>query len=60
MIELENDRRNLILQDGAYERIRRDHHRFGGANLLEDALAHNKTVALVDRGPAGGTCLNVG
>lgn len=31
-----------------------------GANLIEDALSHNKTVALVDRGPAGGTCLNVG
>ncbi len=31
-----------------------------GANLIEDALAHNKTVALVDKGPAGGTCLNVG
>ncbi len=31
-----------------------------GANLIEDALAHRKTVALVDKGPAGGTCLNVG
>ena len=31
-----------------------------GANLIEDALAHNKTVALVDKGPSGGTCLNVG
>jgi len=31
-----------------------------GANLIEDALEHNKTVALVDKGPAGGTCLNVG
>jgi mycothione reductase len=31
-----------------------------GANLIEDALAHNKTVALVDKGPVGGTCLNVG
>lgn len=31
-----------------------------GANLVNDALSHNKTVALVDRGPAGGTCLNVG
>lgn len=31
-----------------------------GANLLEDALSHNKSVALIDRGPAGGTCLNVG
>ncbi len=31
-----------------------------GANLIEDALSHNKTVALVDKGPVGGTCLNVG
>jgi dihydrolipoamide dehydrogenase len=31
-----------------------------GANLIEDALSHNKTVALVDKGPLGGTCLNVG
>jgi len=31
-----------------------------GANLTEDALSHNKTVALVDKGPLGGTCLNVG
>jgi dihydrolipoamide dehydrogenase len=31
-----------------------------GANLVNDALAHNKSVAIVDRGPAGGTCLNVG
>lgn len=31
-----------------------------GANLIEDALQHNKTVAFVDRGPLGGTCLNVG
>jgi len=31
-----------------------------GANLIEDALAHNKAVALVDKGPMGGTCLNVG
>jgi mycothione reductase len=31
-----------------------------GANLVEDALSHNKTVALVDKGPVGGTCLNVG
>jgi mycothione reductase len=31
-----------------------------GANLVNDALEHNKTVALVDKGPAGGTCLNVG
>ncbi|MEK6744959.1 MAG: dihydrolipoyl dehydrogenase [Nitrospirota bacterium] len=31
-----------------------------GANLIEDALAHTKTVALVDKGPMGGTCLNLG
>lgn len=31
-----------------------------GANVLEDALSHNKTVALVDKGPLGGTCLNTG
>jgi len=31
-----------------------------GANLVNDALEYNKTVALVDKGPAGGTCLNVG
>lgn len=31
-----------------------------GASLVNDALEHNKTVALVDKGPVGGTCLNVG
>ena len=31
-----------------------------GANLVNDALSHDKTVAIVDKGPAGGTCLNVG
>ncbi len=31
-----------------------------GANLVHNALEHNKTVALVDKGPVGGTCLNVG
>jgi len=31
-----------------------------GANLIEDALSHNKAVAFVDKGPLGGTCLNVG
>jgi dihydrolipoamide dehydrogenase len=31
-----------------------------GANLIEDALSHKRTVALVDKGPAGGTCLNTG
>lgn len=28
--------------------------------VVEEALAHQKTVALVDRGPVGGTCLNLG
>jgi len=31
-----------------------------GANIVEAALEHRKTVALVDKGPAGGTCLNTG
>ena len=31
-----------------------------GANLIEDALSHNKAIAFVDKGPLGGTCLNVG
>jgi dihydrolipoamide dehydrogenase len=31
-----------------------------GANIIEDALEHKKTVALVDKGPVGGTCLNAG
>jgi pyruvate/2-oxoglutarate dehydrogenase complex dihydrolipoamide dehydrogenase (E3) component len=31
-----------------------------GASLIEDALSHNRSVALVDKGPAGGTCLNTG
>lgn len=31
-----------------------------GANLIEDALEHNKSLALVDKGPLGGTCLNTG
>ncbi len=31
-----------------------------GANLLEDALSLKKSVALVDKGPLGGTCLNLG
>lgn len=31
-----------------------------GTNLIEDALAHGMSIALIDRGPAGGTCLNVG
>ncbi len=31
-----------------------------GANLIGDALEQNRTVALLDKGPAGGTCLNTG
>ncbi len=31
-----------------------------GANMIEDALEHHKTLALVDKGPVGGTCLNIG
>lgn len=31
-----------------------------GANLIEDALAHNMSLAFIDKGPLGGTCLNVG
>jgi mycothione reductase len=31
-----------------------------GAAIVEGALQHNLRVALVDRGPLGGTCLNVG
>lgn len=31
-----------------------------GANLIEDVLSHNKSLAFVDRGPLGGTCPNVG
>ena len=31
-----------------------------GTNLIEDALSHNKTVAIIYKGPVGGTCLNVG
>jgi len=31
-----------------------------GANIIEDALSHNKAIAFVDKGPLGGTCLNVG
>jgi len=31
-----------------------------GSILLESALAHDFSVALVDKGPLGGTCLNVG
>lgn len=31
-----------------------------GALILENALAQEMSVALVDKGPAGGTCLNTG
>lgn len=31
-----------------------------GANLIEDALSHDKSLALIDKGPLGGTCLNLG
>jgi dihydrolipoamide dehydrogenase len=31
-----------------------------GLNIVNDALHHGLKVALVDRGPLGGTCLNVG
>ncbi|MEW5900888.1 MAG: dihydrolipoyl dehydrogenase [Acidobacteriota bacterium] len=31
-----------------------------GTIIVEQALAHGQTVALVDKGPFGGTCLNVG
>jgi len=31
-----------------------------GMVVLEEALAHGKKVALVDKGPTGGTCLNNG
>jgi dihydrolipoamide dehydrogenase len=31
-----------------------------GASIVERALSHKLQVALVDRGPIGGTCLNVG
>jgi len=31
-----------------------------GANLVEQALGHGLSVALIDKGPVGGTCLNLG
>ena len=31
-----------------------------GAIVVESALAHGISVALVDKGPLGGTCLNLG
>ncbi len=31
-----------------------------GAEIADAAIAHDKTVAWIDKGPLGGTCLNVG
>ncbi|MFW6102258.1 MAG: dihydrolipoyl dehydrogenase [Chloroflexota bacterium] len=31
-----------------------------GMNIVEEALAHSLSVALVDKGPLGGTCANLG
>lgn len=31
-----------------------------GMNIVEEALAHSLNVALVDKGPLGGTCPNLG
>lgn len=31
-----------------------------GGMIVENALSHGFRTALVDKGPAGGTCLNVG
>jgi dihydrolipoamide dehydrogenase len=31
-----------------------------GSHIVDQALVHQKKVALVDKGPPGGTCLNVG
>lgn len=31
-----------------------------GAIIVEEALIHSLKVALIDKGPLGGTCLNVG
>jgi len=31
-----------------------------GMIIVEEALAHGRKVALVDKGPLGGTCLNLG
>jgi dihydrolipoamide dehydrogenase len=31
-----------------------------GALIIENAIQHGMSVALVDKGPAGGTCLNTG
>jgi dihydrolipoamide dehydrogenase len=31
-----------------------------GANLIVDVLEQGRSLALVDKGPVGGTCLNSG
>ena len=31
-----------------------------GMNIVDEALAHGLSTALVDRGPLGGTCPNLG
>jgi dihydrolipoamide dehydrogenase len=31
-----------------------------GSLIVENALQHDLSVALVDKGPLGGTCLNAG
>ena len=31
-----------------------------GMSIIEEAAAHGLKVALVDKGPLGGTCLNLG
>ena len=31
-----------------------------GTNIVDEALAHGLNVALVDKGPLGGTCANLG
>lgn len=31
-----------------------------GMLIVEEAISHGLKVALVDRGPVGGTCLNLG
>jgi len=31
-----------------------------GSNIVDEAVGHGKKVAVIDRGPLGGTCLNLG
>lgn len=31
-----------------------------GMNIVQEALSHGMKVALIDRGPLGGTCMNLG